>query len=189
MKSDKLEQFILDNRDGFDDLKPSENLWSKIENDLPPVKEKNISFTKVMLRVAAVIVIFISSYFFHDYMSNTNVVDSKQQVEVQQSESFKTLVEAKMYYSSEIQFKKQELFQLTTNTPEIQKSINAELEELDNLFVQLKEDLGDQANNDEVIEAMIQNYRIKLEILNQMLQQIKAKNSKNNNHEEIHHTL
>ena len=94
-----------------------------------------------------------------------------------------------MYYSSEIQFKKQELFQLTINTPEIQKSINAELEELDNLFVQLKEDLGDQANNDEVIEAMIQNYRIKLEILNQMLQQIKTKNRKNNNHEEIHHTL
>ncbi|PLX12831.1 MAG: hypothetical protein C0598_05240 [Marinilabiliales bacterium] len=187
MKSDKLEQFVLDNRDGFDDLKPSENLWAKIEQDLPAVKEKKLSITTVLMRVAAVVVIFISSYFFHDFMNNNG--ENKQQANIPQSESFKTLVEAKMYYSSEIQFKKQELFQLTINTPEIQKSINAELEELDNLFVQLKEDLGDQANNDEVIEAMIQNYRIKLEILNQMLQQIKTKNRKNNNHEEIHHTL
>lgn len=187
MKSDKLEQFVLENRDEFDDLKPSENLWSKIEGDLPPLKRKEFSITRVLLRVAAVVIIFVSSYFFHDMMNKNT--DNQQVAELPHSESFKTFVEAKMYYSSEIQYKKQELFQLTSSTPEIQKSINAELSDLDDLFVDLKEDLGDQANNDEVIEAMIQNYRIKLEILEEMLQQIKLKNRKNNNHEEIHHTL
>lgn len=187
MKSDKLEKFILENRDGFDDLKPSENLWSKIEGDLPPKKTKQFSITRVLLRVAAVVVIFILSYFFHDMMNDKT--NNQQVADILQSESFKTFVEAEMYYSSEIQYKKQELFQLTSNTPEIQKSINAELSELDDLFLQLKEDLGDQANNDEVIEAMIQNYRIKLEILEEMLEQIKVKNRKNNKYEEIHHTL
>ena len=40
--------------------------------------------------------------------------------------------------------------------------------------MELKDDLNDNADNDEVIQAMIQNYRIKLEILEEMLNQIKS---------------
>ncbi len=63
-----------------------------------------------------------------------------------------------------------------------------EFSDLDVLFKELKEDLNDNADNHEVIEAMIQNYSIKLEILEDMLNQIKPE-QKNNNHEEIHNTI
>jgi UDP-3-O-[3-hydroxymyristoyl] glucosamine N-acyltransferase len=50
-------------------------------------------------------------------------------------------------------------------------------------FRELKNDLHDNANNEEVIVAMIQNYRIKLEILKDILQQLKSTEEKKNNDE------
>jgi hypothetical protein len=187
MKTDKLEQFILENRKDFDDLQPPVKLWSKIEKDLAAEKT-TIGLVKIMWRVAAVVLIFISSYYFHDFMDNAKT-NNTEIAENQADETYKSLMEAEMYYSSEIKFKKQELFQLTANSPLIQKNINAELSTLDDIFIKLKEDLNDNADNDEVIEAMIQNYRIKLDILEEMLQQIKVKNAKNNHHDKIHNAI
>ncbi|NOY50294.1 MAG: hypothetical protein GXO88_07025 [Chlorobi bacterium] len=187
MKTDKLEQFVLENRSGFDDQEPPVDLWPKIEKDLAP-ERTTIGFAKILWRVAAVIIIFVSSYYFHDLMDNSKA-DNAGLAHEQQTESYKSLVEAEMYYSSEIKFKKQELFQLTANTPLLQKNINAELSNLDDIFMKLKEDLNDNADNDEVVEAMIQNYRIKLDILEEMLQQIKVNNAKNNNHDKIHNAI
>ena len=61
--------------------------------------------------------------------------------------------------------------------------MNNELGELDGILRELKEDLNDDADNQEVVEAMMQNYMLKLEILEDMLEQIKAKKEKNNNDE------
>jgi hypothetical protein len=44
---------------------------------------------------------------------------------------------------------------------------------MDKVFEELKEDLRDNAANEEVIEAMIQNYRLKLDILEEMLYRLK----------------
>ena len=49
------------------------------------------------------------------------------------------------------------------------------MEELDEVYDELKEDLKDNASNPEVIEAMILNYKVKLEILEDLLEQLKAK--------------
>ena len=50
--------------------------------------------------------------------------------------------------------------------------LNLDLVELEGVFEDLKKDLKDDSDNQEVIEAMIQNYRIKLEILEEMLLQL-----------------
>jgi hypothetical protein len=60
--------------------------------------------------------------------------------------------------------------------------------ELDKVFEELKRDLKDNSDNEEVIEAMIQNYRIKLEVLDEILTQLKksrGSNKKNNLSDEI----
>ena len=43
--------------------------------------------------------------------------------------------------------------------------INDELSVLDSVYNGLRSDLADNIANDEVVEAMIQNYRLKLKIL------------------------
>ena len=44
MKTDKLEQFIRDNRKSFDDLEPNPELWDKIKKPESEVKVININW-------------------------------------------------------------------------------------------------------------------------------------------------
>jgi hypothetical protein len=191
MKTDNLEQFILNNRQSFDSLEPSSDLWKGIKKPEREKKSiKSIVYT-FSLRAAAVVVIFISSYYFHDFMNKNESQHSAQNstLQVEGNPLYKNLIEAELYYSSEISFKKQEFFRLTSGSPALQSEINMELANLDEIFKELKSDLNDDADNHEVIEAMIQNYRIKLEILVDMLGQIKSSQKNNNNNEEIHNTI
>lgn len=49
---------------------------------------------------------------------------------------------------------------------------------MDEVLLQLKNDLNDDVANAEVLAAMIQNYRLKLEILEQTLQFIEQEEAK-----------
>lgn len=51
-----------------------------------------------------------------------------------------------------------------------------DLDEMDRAFAELKNDLKDNADNAEVIEAMMNHYRLKLQILEQMLEEIQETN-------------
>ena len=71
-------------------------------------------------------------------------------------------MEAEYYYSSMIEQRRAEFIQLSGNDAPLRKEINIELSELDKIYRELKEDLKDNADNEEVVAAMIQNYRLKL---------------------------
>lgn len=177
MKTDKLEKFVIDNRDDFDDLEPSPAIWDKIQKKEPKTVELN--WTKILVRAAAVVVMFVSSYIFIDYlgkqtpgpiMADTEVVDPAD------AKIFQDLREADFYYSSMIEQRRDEFYQLAGNDAPLRNEINIELTELDNIFRELKEDLKDNADNEEVVVAMIQNYRLKLEILEEILEQLEPAN-------------
>jgi hypothetical protein len=53
--------------------------------------------------------------------------------------------------------------------------------QLDSICTDLKKDLKDNIANQEVIEAMIQNYRIKLQLLEDMLKLLKENENKSEN--------
>ena len=72
------------------------------------------------------------------------------------------------------------MFRLTAQDPDLRSEIDMELVDLDRVFLDLKDDLKDNADNEEVIEAMIQNYRLKLEILEEMLMVLKESDNTQN---------
>jgi hypothetical protein len=173
MKPDKLEQFILDNRSDFDDQLPSPESWDKIKTNIRPVR--TVNWTARMVRVAAAVVIFVSSYIFIDYTLNrgNNGYDYAEQDDIEILDNIPVLVEAKAYYSSQINHMEKEVYSLAGEDKHIRAEIDMEFEELDRVFNELKTDLKDNAANEEVIEAMIQNYRIKVQILEEILIQLK----------------
>lgn len=188
MKQDKLEQFIIDNHDGFDVYEPSDELWDRIQKPAPKVIKLN--WKTIAVRVAAVVVIFIASYFFHDMMQSeksTQIAQQQPETEDQQMQQVQILMEAEVFYSSQINHAKDEIFKLSGNNQKLIADINLDMVELDEIFKELKDDLKDNSDNEEVIEAMIQNYRIKLQVLEEILMQLnKTKNqddNENNNHE------
>lgn len=177
MREDKLEKFMMENREDFDVFEPKEELWDGIQQSITPVRKLN--WKTIALRVAAVVVIFIASYFFHDLtQQNSNNQMAEENME-QPNEQMQMLMEAELFYTSQINTAQEEFIMLSGDNKELIADIKYDLSELDKVFDELKNDLKENGDNQEVIEAMIQNYRIKLQILNEMLGQMnKSKSTK-----------
>lgn len=193
MTNDKLERFIIENRDEFDSIEPSEKLWGNISENIPDIqknvsKHRNIYSSTTfswITRVAAAVIIFIGSYYFHDYRTTTNEVAMQNNEQGQNSELYNTLREAEFYYTSQIGIETEKLYGMTVGNSAIRGEIQDELNELDEEFQRLKEDLSDNAANEEIIAAMIQNYRLKLRILQDMMLQLQQDNNKKNSSDEL----
>ena len=94
-------------------------------------------------------------------------------------ENIPVLAEARAYYSGQITNMEAEVYRIAGQDSPLKAEIDTEFEELDRMFTELKADLKDNAANEEVIEAMIQNYRIKLHILEEILIQLKNADEQN----------
>lgn len=184
MKTDELEKFILDNREGFDSEMPDLDTWDKIKKLEPHQSKFTINWKVVASRAAAVVFIFVASYYFHEYNANRAVKEGDNVTAVLANNvKYQKFIEAEQYYNSKIGQRKKELFLLTSDKPVLHKEVNKDLDDLDNMLLSLKEDLKDNADNEEVIEAMIQNYMLRLEILEDMLHIIKSKQDKKETNE------
>lgn len=160
---DKLEQFISENREAFDLYEPDPQLWKKIEKT---TSKKTISIRKVMWRAAAVILIFGASLVFHRYIDILNIAETA-------NHEIPELQEAEIYYSSMVNSKLGELKPMLEEHPGLDEEIMSDLTELDKMYDELKKDLKDNVSNQEVIEAMMQNYRLRLSILEDILNELK----------------
>ncbi len=174
MKQDNLEKFVLENREAFDVLEPSDSLWDQI--DKPKLKVFKLNWKTIVVRIAAVVIIFIGSYFVHDWMQekkSNSIVVVQEPDRMEGMENVTVLMEAEVFYASQISSAKNEIVELSGDDSELMKYIDYDLVELDEVFKELKNDLKDDSDNEEVIEAMIQNYRIKLDILEETLRQLR----------------
>lgn len=173
MSPDKLEKYMLEHRQEFDDMEPDPSLWERIDTRTAPVVR--INWMGIGWKVAAGIAIFIASYYFHDYMSERNYGKENFMAGFNEEASpiARELLEAEAYYTARISHTKDEVFRLAAADPDLRREIDMQMVDLDRVFTELKKDLKDNAANEEVIEAMIQNYRLKLDILEDMLRQLK----------------
>ncbi len=192
MNNDRLENYIRDHRDEFDSIEPSEDLWGAIvaqkanvdqSDDSHETSPKKIKlYRKGLLkwtsRIAAAVIIFIASYYFHDYQNDREMI-AKNNQEMENSPLYNTLMEANFYYTSQINHEKERLYSLTVGNSTLRNEIQQELDELDKEFNKLKDDLNDNVDNEEIIAAMIQNYRLKLSILQDVMVQIQNENREN----------
>ena len=180
MKTDKLEQFVIENREAFDDEEPGAKVWAGVEKQSR--RTINIQWKRIGVRAAAVVVIFISSYYFHDFMqkrsSSREKMASGENI-TEQDDMYRELQEAKYYYTSQVEEKRAEVFKIIDDDTDLKNEIDSELLDLDKVLKELKRDLKDNVNNEEVIAAMIQNYRLKLSILKDILNHLNSLDEKN----------
>ncbi len=165
---DKLEKFIMENREKFDTHQPDPKVWKKIEAGIKMKKPLNWRF--VLSRAAAVLLIFVASYMIHEFINKgfprINLAKNKD-VEIPE------LKEAENYYSRLLNEKLDEIKPMITGCPALEEELNYDLSQLDSLYKELKNDLKDNIANQEVVDAMIQNYRMRLSILEEILSELK----------------
>ncbi len=167
---DRLEEFIEQHRSGFDVYDPPENLWRGIRKRKASTLRSRKS-VRILLQTAAAAAIFIAAWYLHGYADRQNMTGIRNS---QLYREVPELKEAEFYYERQVSVKMKELQPYFRQVPGLSHEVSEDLSELDSVCVSLKRDLKDNVANDEVIEAMIRNYRMKLEILEDLLQQLKG---------------
>jgi len=175
---DKLEKFIVENREEFDIHEPGQELWGKIEKNIKP--KRSLNWRMVIGRAAAVVLIFAASYMVHDIIDNRNRDIARSRTRKEKELIIPELREAEVYYSNLINEKLQEIKPMFSEDPMLEEEIRYDLNQLDSIYEELRNDLTDNIANQEVIEAMIQNYRLRLSILEDVLSQLKPEEDDNN---------
>jgi len=164
---DRLEEFVRNHREEFDLFEPDDRLWEGIEKKIDSGKTRRLGY--YFYRAAGIAAIFLITLTAHRFFFG-----SQNQVP-----EIPELMEAEEYYSGLIDNKLKEAQPLLSEYPEIQNELDTDLSELDSVYKDLKEDLKDNVANQEVIEAMLDNYRMRVEILEEMLDYLESKNDDN----------
>ncbi|MGB0391000.1 MAG: hypothetical protein ACPGRC_04895 [Salibacteraceae bacterium] len=186
--SDNLKEFISKNEEQFDSA-PSSGHFERFkklqERNARPV-EVPAKNKWVLSKIAAVFVLVIGvSWLFYNLGkmdSNGEILTSKTTAQTFNEE----LYDAEVFFSEKVSIKRQEVLAYSgTNSLETQK-IMQELDKLELQYIDLKEELAINSNNPQIINAMVENYRMRFSLLDRLLKQLKKSNTiKQKHHDEV----
>lgn len=162
----KIEDFVRKNKLDFDDFEPSEKLWEQIEIKLDANKKKHFRLWPISAAAAIVVIALISTFVLTPKEESNTLLGETSNPEIN------NLIETEAFYASKVNVKLTEIRKCYQIFPELENEIESDLSELDYMYNELIKDLKDDAYNSEVIEAMIQNNRLKLELVDRVLEQI-----------------
>jgi hypothetical protein len=180
---DKLEDYIRKNREALDRYNPPLGLWKRI---LKGSNKEKPSLAKWISIAAMIAVIMASSIILFRSGHDVSVKSIESNIETGQTLINSQLMETEAYYNSLANSIYREASPLLIRNPEIGEELSNDILQLDSICSDIKNDLKDNVANQDVIEALIQNYRIKIRLLEDMLTLLKENEDnpeKNNNHE------
>ena len=191
--SNRLEKFVQDNRDAFDNEEPRQHLWRNLEQDLAEAKKDERVFHLSFLRwttAAAVVIMMVGMFYYMNrstvdptiVVANTTPATSATPDQVL-NELDPTYAQQVVHFTQLIELKQNELKQIEKEHPELYKQFVRDINKLDSSYQALKLELPRNANRELLLEAMIQNLKLQSDLLNQQLliiQKINQSNSKDN---------
>ena len=124
--------------------------WEEVAQRLEPTEKKKSEW---FFGIAAALAIILLTTLL--VLSTTNIGIPNE------------IAEIEGYYEEEINQK----ISLVKNQIEDDRILQ-DLEAMDQVFLELKGDLKDNVDNEEVIMAMMENYRLKLQILEEIIEQL-----------------
>ena len=164
---EKLEDFIRQNREDIDHRDPSPMVWKGIRRNLL----NRGSHLMKRLAAAAVIFVIVTAAILHFAKGNKD--GSLNPGEALLMKNNPQLRETEFYYNNLVNSLYNEVSPRLTGYPDIRNEFLHDMSQIDSICTDIKKDLKDNVSNKEVIEALINNYRIKIQILEEMLDQLK----------------
>jgi hypothetical protein len=185
---DEIDSFVRSNRASFDTEMPNLKVWAAIDKRLPqtvekPVElsiektvekasekttEKRFALKQWAFRIAASLtLLFIGAGAGFYFKTKQEAVEIAQTVD-KIAPDFR---EAEQFYSQKVQ---NQLVKLTSFQPTTDPSVLADLKQIDEIQKELKQELDDAPNatREEIVKHIIDNYKIKLGILERVMQHI-----------------
>jgi len=180
--SKRLEDFIRNNRDAFDDKVPPGRVWDRLElsmNKDNHATRREIAGRVARWSVAAAALLLIASMFYYRYTDKPAKIPEAPVVKNEWQAVPEVSQMAKL-----ISLRQEELKNLSRDQPVLYQRFSAAISRLDSSYKDLHEQFNETPNKEMLVEAMIQNLELQLNVLNQQLIIIKQiKESKKYSHE------
>ncbi|MGC9374642.1 MAG: hypothetical protein ACP5DQ_06330 [Bacteroidales bacterium] len=166
-----LEKIINENRSVFDSFEPDEGHFDRFEQKLKQLhKSKSKTFTLGFMLKAAVITLLVVLSGLWIYDNTFTTPSLKKGIALR--EISPEYSEVEMYYTKLVNQKYNEINDIPFIDNKQKKMLMHELNEMDSIYENLKKDLTLNPNDERVINAMIQHYQLKVEVMNQILGQL-----------------
>jgi hypothetical protein len=176
---DPLESFIQQHRDQLDTDAPDLKIWGQIAAlDPKPVRHKAIylNWGKSFMRAAAAIALLITGMGLGIWYTNYTQSVSEGMAMSEVSNDYKEL---EQYFQRDIATKQGRLASFAGNEP---TEVSADLQQLDHAMEELRRDLANvpPGSREQVVRAMIENYKAKTTILQRVLQHLEDPKDRGN---------
>ena len=183
----RLEDFINENREAFDDELPSEKVWKGLEAGIPVTQAKIIKLTPLLkwgIAASLLLVTATVAFFIVHKPVNTGVtaaanIDTSTDIAAIAPEAAPEVNQ----FAKLIALKQEELKTLAKEQPELYQKFTTDITQLDSSYRDLKNQLNIAPNKEMPIEAMVKNLQLQLNVLNQQLNIIDQIKQKKNGHD------
>jgi hypothetical protein len=179
-----LEGFIQKNRDALDVATPDLRVWGEIAEALPAPSPKaivvRVHWQHYLLRAAASVALLVAGIGVGMWYARSSEPPAMAMSEV--SGEYKEL---EQFYQRDITVKRDRLATFTGSQP---AEIVEDLEKLDQIMEELRHELANvpPGNREQVVRAMIENYKAKTAILQRVLERLEDSKTETDNSEQKH---
>lgn len=178
-----IEDVIRNNKGFFEDQEPSEGHFDRFSVKLEIRHQKMASRRSIvpyLLKAAVVtLLITLSSLWTWDHFIRSG---SRRMTLGQVSPQYK---EVENYYLHQVNLMEGEIVNMDQNqTPEQKELLMKELKSMDSTYVSLQKELKANPNDERIINAMIEHYQTKLDVMTYIVNQLKGIRNENFNKKE-----
>ena len=169
--NDALELFIRGNREALDTEVPDLKVWANIAKETPAkAKIVGIGWRLSLLRAAASVALLVTGLGLGIWYARSGEPPAMAMSDVSNE-----YAELEHYFQNDIAGKTQKL---ATFTGSQSAEVHQDLEQLDYVMDELKLELADvpEGNREQVVRAMIENYKAKAAILERVLERLEESN-------------
>ncbi len=175
---ESLKKYIRKNRDSFDEKEPLEGHFDRFRQKLEtrkPVRKVNLFMVAAAAAVAGLILTGTLGILYNN--SSLNRFNTK---ELSLSVISPELKEVENYYLSQISTKYGQINSLKKNSsPEMESEVKKAIDDMDLGYNLLKRDLSNSPKQERIVSAMIQQYQVRVDMLDQILKTLQNYNQIN----------
>ena len=174
-----IEEIIRNNRDFFEDEEPSKGHFERFERILEKRFQTGAvkrSIVPYMLKAAVVtLLVTLSSLWTWEHFIRP---DRNRMTLGDVSPQYK---EVENYYIHEVNLLESDIKTINLGDREQLDMLKKEMKSMDSVYVQLQKDLKANPDDERIINAMIEHYQTKVEVITYILNQLKAIRNENQN--------
>ncbi len=189
-KKDKIEELIFNNRERLNDNEPLEGHFERFEAKLKSgQKKRKITFNVVWKVAAAVIFVLLATNQAFIYFSpngQNSLFSSHNNSAITLASVSPKYGEVEFYFTNAINVGLDQWNKLNKEgliSEEEQELMDTELAEFEKQFKSIQIDLAANPNDKRVINAMLEYYRAKLNVINMIVNKLEEIKQKNNSYE------